>query len=107
MIADALGLAVPKIGEHPGREGCKLKHLLKPLAAPALLAAARPAAARLRPADSGGVAAEFERAVAHVPHSGFPPPIPQLATSSKRPIITRLFPSSASRVLRMGREGIR
>src|SRR5207249_1115263 len=33
-IADALGLAVPKIGEHPGREGCKLKHLLKPLAAP-------------------------------------------------------------------------
>ena len=34
MIADALGLAVPKIGEHPGREGCKLKHLLKPLAAP-------------------------------------------------------------------------
>src|SRR5207245_9260515 len=32
MIADALGLAVPKIGEHPGREGCKLKHLLKHLA---------------------------------------------------------------------------
>ncbi len=34
MIADALGLVIPKIGEHPGREGCKLKHLLKPLAAP-------------------------------------------------------------------------
>ena len=33
-IAAALGLEVPKIGEHPGREGCKLKHLLKPLAAP-------------------------------------------------------------------------
>ncbi len=33
-IAAALGLVVPKIGEHPGREGCKLKHLLKPLASP-------------------------------------------------------------------------
>lgn len=33
-IADRLGLVVPKIGENPGREGCKLKHLLKPLANP-------------------------------------------------------------------------
>ncbi len=33
-IADALGLHVPKIGENPGREGCKLKHLLKPLVNP-------------------------------------------------------------------------
>jgi pyridinium-3,5-biscarboxylic acid mononucleotide sulfurtransferase len=33
MAAD-LGLVVPKIGESPGREGCKLKHLLKPLARP-------------------------------------------------------------------------
>ncbi|OLC30928.1 MAG: hypothetical protein AUH31_03720 [Armatimonadetes bacterium 13_1_40CM_64_14] len=33
-IATALGLVVPKIGESPGREGCKLKHLLKPLASP-------------------------------------------------------------------------
>jgi uncharacterized protein len=34
-VADSLGLQIPKIGEHSGREGCKLKHLLKPLAAPA------------------------------------------------------------------------
>jgi pyridinium-3,5-biscarboxylic acid mononucleotide sulfurtransferase len=33
-MADALGLHVPKIGEHAGREGCKLKHLLKPLVNP-------------------------------------------------------------------------
>jgi uncharacterized protein len=33
-MADALGLSIPKIGEHAGREGCKLKHLLKPLANP-------------------------------------------------------------------------
>ncbi len=33
-IADALGLRIPKIGENPGREGCKLKHLLKPLVNP-------------------------------------------------------------------------
>ena len=33
-IADHLGLRVPKIGENPGREGCKLKHLLKPLINP-------------------------------------------------------------------------
>lgn len=33
-IADELGLRVPKIGENPGREGCKLKHLLKPLINP-------------------------------------------------------------------------
>jgi uncharacterized protein len=33
-IAAALGLVVPRIGESPGREGCKLKHLLKPLANP-------------------------------------------------------------------------
>lgn len=33
-LADALGLNVPRIGEHWGREGCKLKHLLKPLVNP-------------------------------------------------------------------------
>jgi pyridinium-3,5-biscarboxylic acid mononucleotide sulfurtransferase len=33
-LADELGVRPPRIGEHPGREGCKLKHLLKPLAAP-------------------------------------------------------------------------
>lgn len=33
-IADTLGLVIPRIGESPGREGCKLKHLLKPLASP-------------------------------------------------------------------------
>jgi len=33
-VADALGLQIPKIGENPGREGCKLKHLLKPLVNP-------------------------------------------------------------------------
>ncbi len=33
-IADHLGLRIPRIGEHPGREGCKLKHLLKPLINP-------------------------------------------------------------------------
>lgn len=33
-IADELGLKVPKIGESLGREGCKLKHLLKPLVKP-------------------------------------------------------------------------
>ncbi len=33
-IADELGLKIPRIGEHSGREGCKLKHLLKPLINP-------------------------------------------------------------------------
>lgn len=33
-IADYLGLKILKIGESKVREGCKLKHLLKPLAAP-------------------------------------------------------------------------
>ncbi len=33
-LAGALGLRVPRIGEHSGREGCKLKHLLKPLINP-------------------------------------------------------------------------
>lgn len=33
-IAAELGLVIPRIGEHPGREGCKLKHLLKPLVNP-------------------------------------------------------------------------
>jgi uncharacterized protein len=33
-VADELGLRVPRIGEHWGREGCKLKHLLKPLVNP-------------------------------------------------------------------------
>jgi uncharacterized protein len=27
-IADDLGLCIPRLGEHSGREGCKLKHLL-------------------------------------------------------------------------------
>lgn len=34
-LADHLGLQIPRIGEHPRREGCKLKHLLKPLVNPA------------------------------------------------------------------------
>lgn len=33
-LADDMGVRPPRIGENPGREGCKLKHLLKPLAAP-------------------------------------------------------------------------
>jgi len=33
-IADYLGIKILKIGENKFREGCKLKHLLKPLAAP-------------------------------------------------------------------------
>jgi uncharacterized protein len=33
-LADAMGVRPPRIGEHPGREGCKLKHLLKPLVTP-------------------------------------------------------------------------
>jgi uncharacterized protein len=33
-LADEMGVRPPRIGEHPGREGCKLKHLLKPLIAP-------------------------------------------------------------------------
>ncbi len=33
-LADEMGIRPPKIGEHPGREGCKLKHLLKPLVTP-------------------------------------------------------------------------
>ena len=34
-LADAMGVRPPRIGENPGREGCKLKHLLKPLVSPA------------------------------------------------------------------------
>jgi pyridinium-3,5-biscarboxylic acid mononucleotide sulfurtransferase len=34
VLADELDVRPPRIGEHPGREGCKLKHLLKPLVAP-------------------------------------------------------------------------
>ena len=33
-LADAMDVRPPRIGENPGREGCKLKHLLKPLAVP-------------------------------------------------------------------------
>lgn len=33
-LADEMGVRPPRIGENPGREGCKLKHLLKPLAVP-------------------------------------------------------------------------
>ena len=33
-LAEYLGLRIPRIGESPGREGCKLKHLLKPLINP-------------------------------------------------------------------------
>jgi uncharacterized protein len=33
-LADAMAVRPPRIGEHPGREGCKLKHLLKPLVTP-------------------------------------------------------------------------
>jgi len=34
QLADGMGVRPPRIGEHPGREGCKLKHLLKPLVSP-------------------------------------------------------------------------
>ena len=34
-LADEMGVRPPRIGENPGREGCKLKHLLKPLVSPA------------------------------------------------------------------------
>lgn len=34
-LADLMGVRPPRIGENPGREGCKLKHLLKPLVSPA------------------------------------------------------------------------
>ncbi len=40
LVADQLGLRVPRIGEHWVREGCKLKHLLKPLVNPAYHGAA-------------------------------------------------------------------
>src|SRR5579884_3168893 len=33
-VGDERGVRPPRIGESAGREGCKLKHLLKPLAAP-------------------------------------------------------------------------
>ncbi len=33
-LATTMGVTPPRIGENPGREGCKLKHLLKPLANP-------------------------------------------------------------------------
>jgi uncharacterized protein len=33
-LADEMDIRPPRIGENPGRECCKLKHLLKPLAAP-------------------------------------------------------------------------
>jgi uncharacterized protein len=33
-LADEMGVRPPRIGENPGREGCKLKHLLKPLVSP-------------------------------------------------------------------------
>jgi uncharacterized protein len=33
-LADEMDVRPPRIGENPGREGCKLKHLLKPLATP-------------------------------------------------------------------------
>ena len=33
-LADEMGVRPPRIGENPGREGCKLKHLLKPLISP-------------------------------------------------------------------------
>lgn len=33
-LADEMEIRPPRIGENPGREGCKLKHLLKPLVAP-------------------------------------------------------------------------
>ena len=33
-LADLMGVRPPRIGENPGREGCKLKHLLKPLVSP-------------------------------------------------------------------------
>jgi uncharacterized protein len=60
MAAD-LGLHIPRIGEHAGREGCKLKHLLKPLINPAYhgRAVAEANEVLLRVLGDAGVAAEL------------------------------------------------
>jgi pyridinium-3,5-biscarboxylic acid mononucleotide sulfurtransferase len=63
-LADDLGVRPPRIGEHAGREGCKLKHLLKPLAAPAYhgRAVAKANEVVLRVLREGGVTAELANA---------------------------------------------
>jgi len=60
-LADAMGVRPPRIGENPGREGCKLKHLLKPLASPEYhgQAVARANEVVLRVLREAGVAADL------------------------------------------------
>jgi pyridinium-3,5-biscarboxylic acid mononucleotide sulfurtransferase len=60
-LADAMGVRPPRIGENPGREGCKLKHLLKPLVSPEYhgQAVARANEVVLRVLREAGVAAEL------------------------------------------------
>ncbi len=60
-VADEMGVRPPRIGENPGREGCKLKHLLKPLIAPEYhgRAVARANEVILRVLREAGVAAEL------------------------------------------------
>lgn len=60
-LADAMGVRPPRIGENPGREGCKLKHLLKPLVSPEYhgRAVARANEVVLRVLREAGVAADL------------------------------------------------
>ena len=60
-LADAMGVRPPRIGESPGREGCKLKHLLKPLVSPDYhgQAVARANEVVLRVLREAGVAADL------------------------------------------------
>jgi pyridinium-3,5-biscarboxylic acid mononucleotide sulfurtransferase len=60
-IAADLGLRIPRIGEHAGREGCKLKHLLKPLINPDYhgRAVAEANEVLLRVLGDAGIAAEL------------------------------------------------
>jgi uncharacterized protein len=60
-IADELGLVIPRIGEHTGREGCTLKHLLKPLINPDYhgRAVAEANETLLRVLEAGGFAADL------------------------------------------------
>lgn len=60
-LADLMGVRPPRIGENPGREGCKLKHLLKPLVSPEYhgRAVARANEVVLRVLRDAGVAADL------------------------------------------------
>jgi uncharacterized protein len=60
-LADLMGVRPPRIGENPGREGCKLKHLLKPLVSPEYhgRAVARTNEVVLRVLREAGVAADL------------------------------------------------